>query len=429
MKPVKNLNRAEVKMMLNYVGIPLEDQPVKIKELRALLSAYETTDAKGYRDSYNFVVEQKSPRSSTEKVVAIADARDIISEELSIIKGNTISQIESSFRKDGKKVLDNILQSFSEAVEKESKKFNIIKHVIYTGRKKTKEIEGVLCEEFETILQLAKERINILMVGPSGCGKTYCAEKIAEAVGLKYASQSCSSGVSESAFAGKLLPTGESGRFEYVESDFVRIYENGGIFLFDEIDAADSNVLVFLNQSLANSGFHCSQRIGNTYVKKHKNFIAIAAANTFGLGADSLYTGRNSLDASTMDRFRMGTVVMKYSESVEESIVDPQILQFGRQLRGKISKHRLKKILSTRFMEDATIMKNSQQWSIDKIQNTYLSDWSKEEIAVIGGKINFYPTGAISSELPSSKNSSDPDFDNTMTLEDIKDSIDRAKGL
>ena len=302
MKTITKLNRAELKMMLNLLGIKLSDQPGTGKELKSLLSAFEKEDFDSYQKAYEFVVEQKYPEGAVENVISIESARDIISGEISIIKNSALDQLENTFKKDGQIVLEKITDAFSKAVETESKKFNIVKHTVYTGNKKTKEIEGVVCEEFETLLQLSKERVNTLMVGPSGCGKTHVSAQIADAMELSFASQSCSAGVSESAFTGKLLPLGDHGRFEYVESDFVRIYENGGVFLFDEIDAADSNVLVFLNQSLANGSFHCAQRIGNTLVKKHKDFVAIAAANTFGTGADSLYTGRNSLDAATPDR-------------------------------------------------------------------------------------------------------------------------------
>lgn len=389
MKLIQKMNLAEIRMLLNFLGIKLSEQPGTTKELKALLNAFKNDNIELYREAYDFVVNQKPPAQATEKVIGVEDARNLISGEIQIIKDGALSQLENTFKKKGEKVLTDITEAFSKAVEIESKKFNTVKHIVYTGKKKTKEIDGVVCEEFETLLQLAKERINILMVGPSGCGKTHVSAQIAEAMNLDFASQSCSSGVSESVFTGKLLPLGDHGKFEYVESDFVRIYENGGVFLFDELDACDANVLVFLNQSLANGSFHCAQRIGKTLVQKHKDFVAVGASNTFGQGADSLYTGRNSLDAATLDRFRMGTIVLDYSSQVEEKLIDPEILEFGREIRKRISTHNLKKILSTRFMKDATTMKIGQKWSMEKIQDMYFADWSREEIAVIGGKLKF----------------------------------------
>lgn len=428
MKLIGSLNRAEIKMMLNYLGIEISEQPVKIKELRGLLQAYQKNDQKAYKVAYEFVVEQKSPGEAVERVLSLSDARDIISSEIGIIKNGALSHLENSFKKDSEKFIKSVYDSFRDAVEIESKKYNIVKHVIYSGSKKVKEISGVAAEDFETLLQLGKERINILMVGPSGCGKTYLAEQLSEALDLDYSSQSCSSGVSESSFSGKLLPLGDHGRFEYVESDFVRMYEKGGVFLFDEIDAADANVLVFLNQALSSDGFHCPQRFENTYVKKHEDFLAIASANTFGTGADSLYSGRNSLDAATLDRFRTGTVVMDYSPAIEESIVDSSVLKFGRILRQKIKNHRLKKILSTRFMKDATTMKNSQNWSMDKIQDVYFADWSLEELAIIEGKFDFNSDEYIRIDA-SNENIEIPEFaedEMTEDAEEVKNRFNRG---
>jgi len=38
-------------------------------------------------------------------------------------------------------------------------------------------------------------------------------------------------------------------------------------------------------------------------VERHKDFYCIAAANTYGSGADREYIGRNQLDAASLDRF------------------------------------------------------------------------------------------------------------------------------
>jgi MoxR-like ATPase len=123
---------------------------------------------------------------------------------------------------------------------------------------------------------LPQSRKNILMVGPSGCGKTHVAAMIAEALDLEFAAQSCSVGVSESNFVGWLLPTGTNGQFNHVVSSFLKLYENGGCFLIDEMDNADPNLLVFLNMALANKGFYLPQRFDNPEVKRHPDFVCVA---------------------------------------------------------------------------------------------------------------------------------------------------------
>ena len=129
------------------------------------------------------------------------------------------------------------------------------------------------------------------MVGPAGCGKSHLAEQIAKALGLRFGSISCSAGMSEGQITGRLIPTGDGGRFEYQRSQFVEFYEEGGVFLLDEIDAADANVLLVINQALANGHLPVPNRTTNPQAKRHPDFVLIAAANTFGNGANRMYVG------------------------------------------------------------------------------------------------------------------------------------------
>src|SRR6266496_4472592 len=99
-------------------------------------------------------------------------------------------------------------------------------------------MDGKVHEKFAEILNLAAQRMEILMVGPAGCGKSHLAEQIAKALGLRLGSISCSAGMSEGQITGRLIPSGEAGRFEYQRSQFVEFYERWGVFLLDEIDAA-----------------------------------------------------------------------------------------------------------------------------------------------------------------------------------------------
>ena len=111
-------------------------------------------------------------------------------------------------------------------------------------------------------------------------------------------------------------------------SQFVEFYEEGGLFLLDEIDAADANVLLVINQALANGHLPLPNRITNPQAKRHSDFVLIAAANTFGNDANRMYVGRNQLDESTLDRFRIGQVVMDYDRELEKSILaDSDLLQ------------------------------------------------------------------------------------------------------
>ena len=239
-------------------------------------------------------------------------------------------------------------------------------------------VEGHVRAEFKKILTRATIGINILLVGPAGSGKTHLAHQVAEALGRPFASISCTAGMSESSLQGWLIP-GDGGSFQYLTSDFVRMYEEGGVFLFDEIDAADSNTLLFVNQALANGSFFLPIRKGSSVVKRHPDFVCMAAANTFGTGANQSYAGRERLDESTLDRFRAGVVSLDYDQTFERKTVAPDLLAWGWAIRKRISEARLRRVMSTRFLLDATKLLKAGE-TVEEIKATFFEGWSSDEI-------------------------------------------------
>ena len=236
-------------------------------------------------------------------------------------------------------------------------------------------VEGHTRPEFKDVLLSASCGLNILLVGPAGCGKTHLAHQVAEALGRPFASVSCTAGMSESALQGWLIPVEGYG---YLPSDFVKMYEEGGVFLFDEIDGSDSNTLLFLNQALANGSFFLPIRKDASIVKRHPDFVCIAAANTFGTGSNQTYAGRERLDESTLDRFRAGTIVLDYDQTFERKVVAPDLLAWGWAVRKRISEARLNRVMSTRFLLDATKLLKAGK-SVKAIQDTYFVGWKADE--------------------------------------------------
>jgi cobaltochelatase CobS len=239
-------------------------------------------------------------------------------------------------------------------------------------------------EAFGDVLTLAGQRRHVLMIGPAGCGKSHLAGQVAKALDLRFGSISCSAGMSEGQITGRLIPTGDGGKFEYQRSQFVEFYEEGGVFLLDEIDAADSNVLLVINQALANGHMPVPNRIDNPVAKRHPDFVLIAAANTFGNGANRMYVGRNQLDESTLDRFRIGQVLMDYDKALEQSIaIDEQLLNKLWTIRSKASDCQLRRVVSTRFIFDAAQML-AAGWTSEKIIGQLVCGWTQDERMKVG---------------------------------------------
>lgn len=185
----------------------------------------------------------------------------------------------------------------------------------------------------------AKLGISTLLVGPAGCGKTVAAELLAESLGLSFGQVCFSAGASETWLFGRQTPNG------FVEGEFSRMYREGGVFLLDEIDAADANMLLALNTALAN-GVLFNPISGQSH-KRHASFIVVAAANTGCLGGSMVYVGRNRLDGASIDRFF--PIEVDYCEKIEEQICPDEALRLVYQnARLKLRELKSPQIMSTR---------------------------------------------------------------------------------
>ena len=192
--------------------------------------------------------------------------------------------------------------------------------------------------------------------------------------------------MSESQLLGRMVPAGKQGQFVFLGTQFLDCYENGGVFLFDELDAADSNVLLVINSALANGHLSVPSRHDNPVAKKHPDFVCIAAANTYGRGADRQYVGRNELDESTLDRFRIGTVPMDYDESLERQLCpDDELYVRLRGYRDRVQENRLERLVSTRFIREAYEMTSQWGWTYEEVDGQLFAGWRDDEIRKVKG--------------------------------------------
>lgn len=173
----------------------------------------------------------------------------------------------------------------------------------------TKVFEELTHAKFTQVLNLSYSRHNVLLVGMAGVGKTKTGEQIAKALELPFYSMSVCSQTSKSDIVGYMNAAGN-----YIKTHFRDAYENGGVFLMDEIDAGNANVLVQINSALSNG--YCP--FPDKMVHKHENFIFLGSANTYGNGASRQYVGRNQLDAATLDRFTI--VNFDLDEQLEQNL-------------------------------------------------------------------------------------------------------------
>ena len=174
---------------------------------------------------------------------------------------------------------------------------------------------------FGYALTLAENRIAIMLVGPFGTGKSHLAKQLADyfrnsggmGENFRYAETPMTPGATRGDLLGRHTVGG------FITAEFCELYSGGGIFNFEEIDASDPSMLIVLNNALASDRLYNSAN-GENY-DKSPDFIALATANTFGLGANREFTGRERQDAATLDRWRMGRIFVELDESIEEKIL------------------------------------------------------------------------------------------------------------
>lgn len=255
------------------------------------------------------------------------------------------------------------------------------KYIVVPPKGEPVTVDGHVHPALPKVARLAGTGLNVLLVGPAGCGKTHLAGQLAKSLGRDYTAVSCSAGMSESQLGGWLLPIGDGGKFMYVSTEFVRLYESGGLILIDEIDGADSNTLLFINAALANGHFFLPTRHEQPLVKRHAETIILAAANTFGTGPDAIYVGRNQLDAATLDRFYL--VRMTYDERFEATLAPKNVVDWVHGIRAKASELKLRRVISTRMIQKAAAALSAGiEWA--DVQSDLLNGWTREELMKVG---------------------------------------------
>lgn len=196
-----------------------------------------------------------------------------------------------------------------EMIRKHAPKANVVTIDLRAPGAMPKVKEGVLIHyKLPAIFAAVMAGVNVMLVGTAGSGKTTICEQMAHMAGKEFSF----TGAIDSAY--KLSGFVDAqGRIVYTA--FRRAYEHGGWFLFDEMDGSLPGAVLAFNAALANG--HADFPDG--MVKRHPDFRAIAACNTFGRGADRQYVGRLQLDAASLDRF--ATVEFDVDTGLEAAMV------------------------------------------------------------------------------------------------------------
>ena len=182
-------------------------------------------------------------------------------------------------------------------------------------------------------------RKNISMTGAMGSGKSVAVKQCADALGLSYRY----TGMSEmkSDVLGSVHPISK----EYMPSEFVKAYTEGGVWVAEEMDGWSPRACLALNVPLANGILTTPD--GETH-KRHPDCIIIACMNTYGRGATTEYVGRNKLDAAFLDRFSP-RLDWEYDADLERAVADhDEVVEAVQLCRLNAENNRMKVIISPR---------------------------------------------------------------------------------
>ncbi len=221
---------------------------------------------------------------------------------------------------------------------------------IKIGNQPTVMLKAELPPCFKSILSYTVNGNPVMMTGPAGTGKGYLARQVAKATGSEF--------FEVNAVKNSYDLTG----FVDANSKFVRtpFYDackavsegKKAVFLFDEMDCSDPEVLKIFNEALSSLEFTFPNDEHLTF----DDLIILCACNTFGTGSDEMYCGQQ-LDASTLDRFAM--VHVDYNRKVELSIArgDEELVDFIDAFRRQTEKNGLLFVASYRSLKRIVSMR------------------------------------------------------------------------
>ena len=277
----------------------------------------EKTDAQKLAELLSGALGGQKIDPEAVKAIAVNSVNERVGEMLSSMAGLVAEEVAKAVRKVEIKVAEGIKVEFD------------LSHKV-----------------LERVVRYAANRRNILLVGPAGSGKTTIAEQVAKAIGMEGRFFATGKVADET----KLLGFVDAGG-TYRRTSFREAYEHGGVFLFDEMDGSSPDALVAFNAPLAGDWGDFPDGM----VRRNPDFVAIAAANTFGRGADRMYVGREQLDAATLDRFAV--IEVDYDEELELAMsANRDWTLYVQKVRAAVVSEKVRHIVSPRASKEGSIM-------------------------------------------------------------------------
>ena len=253
-------------------------------------------------------------------------------------------------------------------------------------RREEEELKNLRHYKTDDLIETLKATGLAYLVGPAGTGKsTLAMDACAELFGVPKDDFKFNEHFAQISFSPDTTSGEMVGRCDingvFHRSEVVRVFSEGGLILFDEIDNADASMLVKLNTAIANGTFATPEGL----VRKNKNTVIVCTANTYGTGPDAMYVGRTRLDAATLDRFVCSTIEVDYDVKLEKKLAHflPEekrnwLTNFVKKVREEIKAKHFRRLCSTRFVINA-VRWFGQGKDKNFVRDRFLIGWTDAE--------------------------------------------------
>ena len=263
-------------------------------------------------------------------------------------------------------------------------------------RKRKESMKNREHRQSHEVLRRLKCRGTVMLKGPAGTGKSHLAinacQKLFDIKGDAYdvvrSGKFAQISFSPDTMSADMLGWQDANGV-YHETDIVRVFRDGGVILFDEIDSADGTVLTKLNTMLANGTVPTPEGV----VTRNPKTYIIWTGNTWGTGGDSMYM-RNRLDAATLDRVVASTITIDYDAELEKGVCEGFGISADQNrllnnvvsiIRKLINENDWRYLCSTRFIIGACQMLSYKEepYTMKEVVDAYLETWDANSKRIV----------------------------------------------
>lgn len=196
---------------------------------------------------------------------------------------------------------------------------------------------------------------NVYLFGGAGTGKTVTAESLC--ITLKGDPKEHLETINCNEYTSPRDIIGGETISEYKEGALVKAWEFGKMLFIDELPKLNANTAGLFNDALAKTAMNPEKAFITTgdgrKVKRHKDFMCIAAGNTTMKRVDPKYLGNSRQDASLVDRFAGSFYQVSFNEELERSLVAPCVFDIFTTIRKEILKNEIDNDITLRIMLNA----------------------------------------------------------------------------